>query len=94
MDEALRPEKIQSAVNGDGGGRLLAGGRNPLNQIIGADRTVRGVERFQDRTAQGCEPFAPRHAQLFSRGQSSGCARGVVMRMGAIMGGVFSHSAF
>lgn len=95
VDEALRPQKIERAVDGNRGWRFLAIGGNPLDQIIGADGSVRGVKRCEHGTAQGRQLFAPSRAALLRRSKGSGSTGGLIMRMGAIMMGVVMiHDVF
>ncbi len=95
VDEALRAQKIQRPVDRDRSRRLLAIGGDPLDQIVGADRSVRGIERFQHRAAQRRESFAPTHTAFLSSGECSWSAGGLIVRMGAIrMGMIVSHDPF
>ena len=76
-------------------GNTLAIGGDPLDQIVGADRSVRGIERFQHRAAQRRESFAPTHTAFLSSGECSWSAGGLIVRMGAIrMGMIVSHDPF
>jgi len=97
MDEALRAQEIEGAVDGDGRRGLLAGGGDPLNEIIGADRPVRGIKRLEHGAAQRCQLFAAGRTAFFRRRQCQGCAGGLILRMGAmivVVMVVVTHGAF
>jgi hypothetical protein len=95
VDEALRAQKIERPVDCDWSRRFLAGGGDPFDQIISADRAVRGIERFQHRPPQRREPFAPTRATLLGGGKGSRSAGGLIMRMGAIrMSVIVSHRLY
>ena len=55
MREPGRAQKIKRAINGDG--RLAFSGCSGerVNRVIGADRTMGGIKRFEHRAADGCE---------------------------------------
>ncbi len=96
MDKALRAEEIEGAIDGNGGWRFVAGRRDPLDEIIGADRPMGGIERFQHRPAQGRQAFAARRTAIFGSRKSCWCAGRLILGMGAraVVVMVVSHDAF
>jgi hypothetical protein len=83
VDEALLDKKIERAIDRDGREAAPSGRRDPVGQVIGADRTVIGVQRFKSLGADRRQAQATLAADALGPCQGLGGMDAVVVRVTA-----------
>lgn len=83
MDEALLDQEVERAIDRDRREAAPTGGRNPVGEIVGSDRTMICVERLQGLGADRRQAQAALPADALRPCQGLGRMKAVVMRMPA-----------
>jgi hypothetical protein len=79
MDETVVPQEIEGAIDRDR--RWPRPMRQALHDLVGAQRSVTGKERFEHVTAHRRQPLRARRAELFRvRDRGAGAAAVIVVR--------------